>query len=73
MSQEAVLAVLTAEWQTTTQVADAIPKAGRTDRVVHVRVVFSYLDKLVRWGLVEKRMTPDSWPGQRQAMWRLKT
>lgn len=72
MSQAETLGAVTSEWRTTTEIADAIPKAGRTDRVVHVRSVYGDLTKLAKWGYVERRMTPDSWPGQHQAMWRLR-
>ena len=72
MSQARALAALTDEWQTTSEIADAIPKWERQDRIVHIRAVHRDLDRLAKSGQAEKSMTPPGRPGQRKAMWRLK-
>ncbi len=66
---ELVASALTAEWQTTAQIAGRIPASPGIMPTSHLRATYKHLHRMERSGEAERRVERSE-TGGREAMWR---
>lgn len=67
---DAVRSALTEDWQSTREIADAVPESRGCAPASHLVAVYKHLGRLAKLGEAEHRVAPS---GRPQAEWRLRT